>query len=50
MAFELHPRQGMAWTYRRKTRWWRRRLNRVLDVVVVVLAAVFLVELFLLFK
>ena len=50
MAFELQPAHGMAWTYRRKTPLWQQHLDRVLDVVLAVLAVVFLAELFLLFK
>jgi hypothetical protein len=38
----------MAWTYRRRTRWWQRHLNRVVYVALAVLGVVFLVEVFLL--
>jgi lipopolysaccharide/colanic/teichoic acid biosynthesis glycosyltransferase len=40
----------MAWTWRRKTPSWQRHLDRLLDVVIAVLAMVFLAELFLLLK
>jgi hypothetical protein len=53
MAFELQPPPCMSWTWRRRKTPWQRhldRLDRLLDVVIAVLAVVFLAELFLLLK
>jgi hypothetical protein len=50
MALELQPRPGMAWTYRRKTAPWQRRLDRILDPLLAALSVLFLAELLLLLK
>jgi hypothetical protein len=40
----------MSWPWRRKTPLWQQRLDRLLDLLLAVLGAVFLVEVVLLVK
>jgi hypothetical protein len=48
MALELQFAQHMSWTWRRKTPPWQQRLDRLLDLVLAVLAVVFVAEVLLL--